>query len=120
MFKVITISGSTRFKEEFQDVASYLEKKGCIVLTTHVFTHADQLPITQEEIEMYEKMYQQQIDMSSEVVVINKNGYIGVSTQKEIDYTTNQGKKVTYLYGDKDKNSKAKEITDLYNPYINY
>lgn len=100
-YPIVTISGSTKFKEEFHKLASELENDGCIVLTTHVFTHADNLPITEEKISMFEEMYQQQIDMSSILFVINKNGYIGESVRKEIDYATKQGKEIRYVYGDR-------------------
>ena len=99
MFPVVTISGSTKFKKEFRDAAAKLEKAGCIVLTTHIFSHADNLTVTDEERKMYEKMYEQSIDMSSIVYVVNKNGYIGESTGKEIEYALMTGKEVRYLNG---------------------
>lgn len=47
--------------------------------------------------EMLDAMHKRKIDMSDEILVINKNGYIGSSTKSEIEYATKTGKKIKYL-----------------------
>ena len=42
-------------------------------------------------------MHRQKIDMSDEIFVINKDGYIGESTKAEIEYAKLNEKKVSYL-----------------------
>lgn len=37
------------------------------------------------------------IDMTDEIFVINKNGYIGNRTQSEIEYAIKTGKKISYM-----------------------
>jgi len=46
---------------------------------------------------MLDEMHKRKIDLSDEIFVINKNGYIGSSTSSEIEYATKLGKKVNYL-----------------------
>ena len=47
--------------------------------------------------EMIDDMHKRKIDMSDEIFVINKNGYIGTSTKSEIEYAIKTGKKVNYM-----------------------
>ena len=42
-------------------------------------------------------IHKQKIDMSDEIYVINKDGYIGESLKDEIQYAIENKKKVTYL-----------------------
>ena len=46
---------------------------------------------------MLDDMHKRKIDMSDEIYVINVGGYIGTSTQLEIDYAIATGKAVRYL-----------------------
>lgn len=46
---------------------------------------------------MMDDMHKRRIDMSDEIFVINKNGYIGSSTKSEIEYAMKTNKKVNYL-----------------------
>lgn len=95
-YKVVTLCGSTKFKEEFLQIQKELTLKGYIVLSVGLFGHSGD-PITNEIKEMLDNMHKRKIDMSDEIFVINKGGYIGSSTRSEIDYATQQGKKITYL-----------------------
>ena len=47
--------------------------------------------------EMLDDMHKRKIDMADEIFVINVGGYIGESTQLEIEYAKKTGKKVNYL-----------------------
>ena len=52
--------------------------------------------------EMLDKMHKNKIDLSDAICVINKNGYIGQSTQSEIEYAKRHNKVIYYLEkGDK-------------------
>ncbi|MPM93478.1 hypothetical protein SDC9_140615 [bioreactor metagenome] len=46
---------------------------------------------------MLDDIHKRKIDMSDEIYVINKNGYIGESTKGEIEYAIKNGKRVDYL-----------------------
>lgn len=96
MYKVITMCGSTKFKDAFMKVQTELTLKGNIVLMPVVFSHSGDV-ITSEQKSMLIDMHKQKIDMSDEIYVINVNGYIGSLTKSEIDYALSSNKKVNYL-----------------------
>lgn len=99
-YKVITLCGSTRFKDEFLKVQRQLTLEGNIVISVGLFGHADgeyESVITPEIKEMLDDMHKRKIDMSDEIFVINKNGYIGESTKSEIEYAMKTGKSINYL-----------------------
>lgn len=97
-YKVITLCGSTRFKDEFSAVQKKLTLDGNIVISVGVFGHSgDGDVITDSVKEMLDDIHKRKIDMADEIFVINKDGYIGSSTKSEIEYATKTGKKVNYL-----------------------
>ena len=99
-YKVITLCGSTRFKDEFLKVQKQLTLEGNIVISVGMFGHADgefETVITPEIKVMLDDIHKRKIDMSDEIYVINKNGYIGESTKGEIEYAIKTGKRVDYL-----------------------
>lgn len=99
-YKVITLCGSTRFKDEFLQAQKQLTLEGNIIISVGLFGHADGdfgNVITPEIKVMLDDIHKRKIDMSDEIFVINKNGYIGESTKTEIEYAIKMGKKVNYL-----------------------
>ncbi|MBE6064451.1 hypothetical protein [Clostridium cochlearium] len=99
-YKVITLCGSTKFKDEFLQAQKQLTLEGNIVISVGLFGHADGEfgnVITPEIKVMLDDIHKRKIDMSDEIYVINKNGYIGESTKDEIDYAIKTGKRVNYL-----------------------
>lgn len=96
-YKIITLCGSIKFKEEFIKVQEKLTLEGNIILTPNFFNNIKKEDIKEETKEMLDKMHKQKIDMSDEILVINVDGYIGESTRNEIEYAKSKGKKVSYL-----------------------
>ena len=97
-YKVITLCGSTRFKDEFMEAQKRLTLEGNIVISVGLFGHAgDDEVWTEGTKEMLDDMHKRKIDMADEIFVINKDGYIGESTRSEIAYTEAAGKPVRYL-----------------------
>lgn len=97
-FKVITLCGSTRFKDEFMETMKKLTLSGILVLSVGAFGHSGDNEVWAEGVkEMLDEMHKRKIDMADEIFVINKNGYIGDSTRSEIEYAIQTGKKVNYL-----------------------
>ena len=104
-YKVITLCGSTRFKDDFMRVQKELTLKGNIVISVGLFGYSDGDDIwnkMDEETlsktkEMLDDMHKRKIDMADEIFVINVGGYIGDSTKSEIEYAIKCGKKVNYL-----------------------
>lgn len=97
-FKVITLCGSTRFKEQFFEVQKKLTLEGYIVISVGLFGHSgDDEVWTEGTKEMLDKMHLSKIDLADEIFVINVNGYVGESTKREIKYAKSTGKIVNYL-----------------------
>lgn len=104
-YKVVTLCGSTRFKDEVMRVQKELTLKGNIVISVGLFGHSgdeevwegmDEGTLTRTK-EMLDDMHKRKIDMADEIFVINVGGYIGDSTRSEIEYAMKHGKKVEYL-----------------------
>ena len=104
-YKVITLCGSTRFKDAFMEAQKRLTLEGNIVISVGLFGHSgdnevwegmseDTLTKTKE---MLDDMHKRKIDMADEIFVINVGGYIGSSTRSEIEYAMAAGKTVRDL-----------------------
>lgn len=97
-YKVITLCGSTRFKDEFQRLQKELTLQGNIVISVGLFGHSGDDEVWDEGVkEMLDDMHLAKIDMADEIFVINVGGYIGESTKREIAYAKACGKKVRSL-----------------------
>ena len=98
--KVVVLSGSTRFREEFEEVAAALTLNGVIVLMPHVWVRSDPAysDISEEDKFSLDELHLRKIDMADSVLVINPGGYIGASTAKEIEYAMMKGVQVGYSY----------------------
>ena len=97
-YKVITLCGSTRFKEQFLEVQKRLTLEGNIVISVGLFGHSgDDEVWTPGTKEMLDDMHKRKIDMADGIYVINVGGYIGQSTRSEIEYAKSQGKTIDYL-----------------------
>ena len=97
-YKVVTLCGSTRFKEEFFKAQKELTLQGCIVISVGLFGHSgDDEVWTEGTKEMLDDMHKRKIDMADEIFVINVGGYIGQSTRSEIEYDEKNGIAVRYL-----------------------
>ena len=104
-YKVITLCGSTRFKDAFMKAQKDLTLAGNIVINVGLFGHSgdnevwenmDEGTLTKTK-EMLDDMHKRKIDMADEIYVINVGGYIGSSTKSEIEYAMASGKVVRFL-----------------------
>ena len=97
-YKVITLCGSTRFKDAFLEAQKRLTLEGNIVISVGLFGHSgDDEVWTEGTKEMLDDMHKAKISMADEIFVINVGGYIGSSTQSEIEYAKATGKLIQYL-----------------------
>ena len=97
-YKIITLCGSAKFFDVFNEVQKKLTLEGNIVLTiNNLSTQGETVVWTDELKAMLDDMHKRKIDLSDEILVINKGGYIGESTKSEIEYAKAHGKKVNYL-----------------------
>ena len=104
-YKVITLCGSTRFRDEYMEAQKRLTLEGNIVISVGLFGHSgdtevwenmDEGTLTKTK-EMLDDMHKRKIDMADEIFVINVGGYIGSSTRSEIEYAKLHGKIIRYL-----------------------
>lgn len=104
-YQVITLCGSTRFKDAFMEVQKRLTLEGNIVISVGLFGHSgdeevwdgmDEGTLSKTK-KMLDDMHKRKIDMADEIYVINVGGYIGESTRSEIEYAEMHDKKVRYL-----------------------
>ncbi len=105
IYPVVTLCGSTRFKNEFMEAQKRLTLEGNIVISVGLFGHSgdqevwenmDEGTLTKTK-EMLDDMHKRKIDMADSIFVINAGGYIGDSTRSEIEYAEQHGKKIKYL-----------------------
>ena len=97
-YKVITLCGSTRFRDAFTEAQKRLTLEGNIVISVGLFGHAGDDEVWKPGTkEMLDDMHKRKIDMADEIYVINVGGYIGESTRSEIEYARRNGKAVRYL-----------------------
>lgn len=104
-YKVITLCGSTRFKNQFMEVQKQLTLEGNIVISVGLFGHSGDSEVWENMDEgtltatkaMLDDIHKAKIDMADEIFVINVGGYIGDSTRSEIEYAQAHGKFVRYL-----------------------
>ncbi|TDF93316.1 hypothetical protein E1757_27810 [Paenibacillus piri] len=94
---IVTLCGSTKFKQQFKEAEANLTLQGKIVLSLGFFEQSDHVKVTEEQVKLFGWLHFHKIDLSDEILVINVNGYIGESTRKEIEYAHRAGKKVSYL-----------------------
>ena len=96
-YKVITLCGSIKFKEEFLKMQEKLTLDRNIVLTPNSFQSIKKEKINEQTKKMLDEMHRQKIAMSDAIFVINVNGYIGESTKNEIEYAKSKNKEILYL-----------------------
>ena len=105
--EIITMCGSTRFVDLMACISWEYEKLGKIVLRVNFLpdwyvqkdgwiesTHgAEQTRLKKE----FDELHCRKIDLSDKVFICNYNGYIGESTNNEIEYAKRIGKPIFYL-----------------------
>lgn len=94
---VVTLCGSTRFKDEFREAEARFEDEGVAVFTVGFFAHADGIPISEDQKRRADILHKQKIAVSDFIFVVNPGGYIGSSTRSEIEFAEAMGLPVKYL-----------------------
>ncbi len=119
-YPVITLCGSTKFKDEFMEAQKRLTLAGNIVISVGLFGHSgdeevwegmDEGTLTQTK-EMLDDMHKRKIDMADSIFVINVGGYIGESTRSEIAYAKAAGKQVFYLEEMAEETTQESEVPE--------
>ena len=96
IIKIITLCGSTKFKEQFEQANAFLTLQGNIVISLAFFEQSEGVEITEKQAELLGNLHLRKIDISDEIFVIDVDGYIGSSTKREIEYAKEKGKAIRY------------------------
>lgn len=128
---IVCLCGSTRFYDEFMQANYELTMAGCIVLSVGFFWNNPQAhgegvglpddPVTQAAVkEALDELHLRKIDLADMVVVINKGGYVGESTTREIRYAREHGKRVVKMFGEDPAAIEARgaELVRQYHPTL--
>ena len=94
MNKIVTICGSMRFKDKMMEISKELEIKNKYVVIQCIYNNDK---FTEKEQQILSDLHYNKIKISDAIYVVNVNGYIGNSTDKEIEYAKKLGKEVMYL-----------------------
>lgn len=98
---IVTLCGSTRFVEDFNYWRKELTLQGQIVLSIEIVTtqskEEDPQHCDPETKAMLDELHLRKIDLSDYIFVINKGGYIGESTRREIKYAESNNVLIKYL-----------------------
>lgn len=99
MNKIVTLCGSTRFREKFDELNEMFTMNGDLVFSCGVWDR----DLSSEIKDMLDGVHKEKIKLSDKVFVINVDGYIGESTRSEIEYAKELGKEINYLEVFKEK-----------------
>lgn len=105
-FHVVTLCGSTRFKNAFEEMNKKLTLEGNIVISVGLFGHSGDAEVWEGKDEGYlsrtkqmlDDMHKSKIDMADSIFVINPEGYIGNSTWSEICYAYMTDKNIDSMF----------------------
>ena len=106
MTRIVCLCGSVRFKEDFDKENWAFTISGDIILQPgcwdHDSFHEDNEYMKQSKRDL-DRLHKEKIDLADMVYIINKDGYIGPSTQSEIEYAESKGKWIEYMEEPKEK-----------------
>ena len=94
---IVCLCGSTKFKDAYEHAMREETLKGKIVLSVGLFGHIEGLDMDGEIKGALDELHLRKIDLADEVLILNVCGYIGESTQKELEYGKTFGKHIRFL-----------------------
>ena len=104
--KIIVLCGSSRFCDIMAVCAWFLERdEGAIALDLHLLPSwyckvADHLAESEGVAEAMDELHLRKIDMADEVFVVNRDSYIGKSTEREVRYAMSLRKPIRWYTSD--------------------
>src|SRR6266567_8409949 len=95
---IVCLCGSTRFSQTFQEANLRETLAGRIVLTIGCDTKSDVgLRLSKEDKERLDELHLHKVEMADEVLILNVDGYVGMSTSREIAYAVRLEKRLRWL-----------------------
>lgn len=95
--KIITLCGSSQFKKTFREIEKKLTLEGNLVISLNLFCHADNIRLNDNQKVLLDIIHLKKIELADKIFIINKFGYIGFSTFREIEYAKKLNKVIEYL-----------------------
>ena len=98
--RIVCLCGSVRFEKEFKECAEAFHLSGDIVLMPVIFRHDefhDSNTYMQSVKRDMDRVHKWKILMAELIFIIDKDGYIGESTQSEIEFAKSRGKWIAYM-----------------------
>lgn len=102
--KIVCLCGSLRFLKEFRRANLKETLKGNIVLTVGCDMKSDAESFRGKTAEEFaeikrglEELHLRKIELADEVLILNKDGYIGESTRSELEHARRLGRTVRFL-----------------------
>jgi len=93
MNRIVTLCGSTRFREHFDALNEMFSMNGDLVFSCGVWDGS----MSSEIRDMLNSVHKEKIRLSDVVFVINVGGYISESVKSDIKYAKKLGKEINYL-----------------------
>ena len=95
-YKIVTICGSMKFRNEMMMISEKLELEQRYVVIQCIYGDSSK-EYNESEMEILSKLHFEKIKISDAIYVINVNGYIGEATKKEIEFAKSLNKEILYL-----------------------
>ena len=108
---IITLCGSTRFEKEYRAIERGLALDRHLVFTVSWYKGMD---IEESIKDNLDSVHLEKIAKSDAIVVINKDGYIGDSTRREINFAVQMMKDIYYLEAPNMDDEKIRDIVNKY------
>ena len=96
LHRVVVMSGSMKFFDDFIKKATELSMQGYIVLLPFKDPRGSE-NIPQDMKDVYDSAHRQRIEMANLMYVVNKGGYIGKSTLEEMKYAQKRGLTIWFM-----------------------
>jgi phosphoribosyl-ATP pyrophosphohydrolase len=93
---IVCLCGSTRHKDLFLAAADHEARAGRIVLMPGVFSKADRVTLSGDELRVLGELHRRKLELADEILVIDAGARVGEDTAAEIRYATELGKPVRY------------------------
>lgn len=106
----VCLIGSTKFEDIFRKLEYDLSIRGYIVLSPLVYNQFGDKPgCGKEEKKILDLVQKEKIRQSDIVLVVDKDGYIGKSTRKQIEFAEFLNKRILY-YSKNEANLLEQEV----------
>lgn len=95
--KIVTICGSSKFKDEILTAYEDLTMRNYIVLMNAIFQDGADINVLKSEMKQLNDLHMEKITISDAIFVVNKDGVIDDETKLQIEYAKEHNKEIMYL-----------------------